>query len=343
MPWDKVPCHSTVHKNIIRAISRGIFGRTSLIYGPPGAGQSQVAKAIVMTYVCQMNQDDFCGECPNCRKIEQGIYPDVIEMHPWEDWSEDKKKLEKRKQRKKNQYSVAHMRVMQEQALHLPFEGEKKYFIIHDAHCMNESSSNSLLKILEEPHDHIRFLLLSDRVSGILPTIRSRCWAVRLMPLEIASLAQSLPDELSSAQATAIARAAGGLPEQAHKLIEEGYLEKRDWMLEFLLKIKQKESYVVDSADQIAKARNDLPDNLTILFRIVRDGIVELSGGDSTQFENPDRKKDLKKLWQGANIDQLTGVMERILDALNVQERYVNPTSIMMDLLLDLRLAISSH
>lgn len=305
-----------------------------------------MARAIAMTLVCRSREDGFCGVCSNCRRIQDGVYPDVIEMHPWENWADpdDKEKREKQekanKKRKKNEYKVEHMRVMQEQAMHLPYEGDLKIYLIHDAHWMNMNSSNSLLKILEEPHSHVRFILTTDQPAGILPTIRSRCWSIRLIPLEIDVLAQSLQKELPPDQAATVARTAGGLPDQARILIEEGYLERRDWLFERLAKVKKRESGVIEAAEEIARSRDDLSQNLTILFRIVRDGLVAVSGGDARQFENQDRSGDLQRLWLGSNADRLIDSMKCVLNALEDSERFVNPTILLMDILLQTRRAM---
>lgn len=353
MSWANVPCHPTVRKIVTRAILSGRFGRTSLVFGPQGAGQEDVARAIAMTFICLSVEGDFCGMCPNCRRIQEGIYPDVMEMHPWENWGdpESKAKLEKeekleksgkQKRRKKNIYKINHMRIAQELAMHLPYEGDLKFFIIHDAHCMEAPTANSLLKILEEPHPHTRFILLTDQPAGILPTIRSRCWAIRLIPLEIEALAQSLQGELSPEQAITIARTAGGLPERARSLIEEGYLERRDWLLDLLMQVRQRESAVGVSGEEIARNRDDLSGNLDILLRIVRDGLVAVSCSGSTQYENQDRSADLQRLWQNARANRLIDSMKDILDALEDSERFVNPSIMMMDILLRLRLAITA-
>lgn len=340
MPWIDVSCSPKVRTVVMRAIRRNAFGRTSLVYGPPGAGQIGVARAIAKTFICKKAEDDFCGMCSSCRRIEQGAYPDVLEMYPWDDWSKDAEK-EKGK-RKKKEYSVGHMRAVQEQAYLLPYEGDLKVYLIHDAHRMNESSSNSLLKILEEPHSHIRFVLVSDQASAILPTIRSRCWFVRLIPQEIEVLSEMLQPNLSAGQSLTIARAAGGLAEKAFQLVEEDYLSQRDDLIEALLRIRSSESAIIPVTEEIVKGKNDLPFLLDILMRIVRDGLVFVSSDGVTIWENPDRHDDLCRLWQMSQPDGLIDCMNVILDCKDDLERFVNPTILIMDLFIRLRQAMVS-
>ncbi len=340
MPWIDVPCSPKVRTIVMRAIRRNAFGRTSLVYGPPGAGQIGVARAIAKTFLCNNVPDDFCGECSSCRRIDRGVYPDVLEMYPSDDWSKDADK-EKGK-RKKKEYSVGHMRAVREQAMLMPYEGNLKVFLIHDAHCMNESSANSLLKILEEPHPHMRFVLVSDRASAILPTIRSRCWFIRLVPQEIEALSGMLQPNLSAGKARTIARAAGGLAEKAFQLVEEDYLSQRDDLIEALLRIRASESAIIPVTEEIVKRKNDLPFLLEILMRIVRDGLVYVSGDGVTIWENPDRCDDLGRLWQGSQPDGLMDCMNAILDCHDDLERFINPTILMMDLFIRLRQAMVS-
>ncbi|MGC9329699.1 MAG: DNA polymerase III subunit delta' C-terminal domain-containing protein, partial [Candidatus Hinthialibacter sp.] len=167
--------------------------------------------------------------------------------------------------------------------------------------------------------------------------IRSRCWKIRLLPLEISDLAQSLQPELPAEQAVAIARAAGGLPGQAKQLMENDYLDRRDQILDWLLQIKERESAVVESAESLVKNSGGLVENLLILLRIVRDGFVAASQGDPSQFENQDRIQDLSFLWKDASIDKLISSTKNILAAMEDQERFVNPSILVMDLLIQLR------
>ncbi len=333
MPWDNVECHPTVRKTVVRSISRGLFGQTCLIYGPPGAGQASVAQAIAQTIVCKEIAGDFCGVCRECRLIQSGEYTDVFNLFPWEDWDKPK--------RKGKFYSVDHMRMMQQHATIMPYEGERKIFVIHHADLMEGSAPNSLLKILEEPYEHNIFLLLTDSVSRILTTILSRCWKVRLVPMGIGALVERLKADMPEDAAETIARAAGGLPELAGTLIGEDYLDKRDQTIELLKKLRASETYVGEVATIFAKKKEGLQEALAIVSGIMRDGVLSVSGVENGVCLNPDRREEIARLWQGSQPGKLIEGIEKIVDALDAITGSANPNHNILfnDLFLSLHLA----
>ncbi len=329
MPWDQVDCHASVRENVVRAIAKGLLGHSVLIHGEAGAGQVAVARAIAQTYNCKELEHDFCGRCRPCRLIAEKSFSDVLELFPWEDWHKP--------ERKGREYSVGHMRAMQEFAMALPMESEYKIFLIHHADCANDNAANSLLKILEEPYPHTIFLLITENVAGILPTIRSRCWSIRLPPLDTAALARQLQTSIPAEAAWTIARAAGGLPELARQLIEENYLDRRDQLLHSLERVREQESAVLEEAERLAKAKEHLRENLAILLRIVRDGLLAANQTGENRFFNPDRGEQIRRLWEGAASRMLIQTGEEILKSLDELDRYVNPGLLMAGLMLTIR------
>lgn len=340
MSWKTVSCHTTVKNSIIQSISNGVLGRTILIHGPSGAGQESVGYAIAKHLNCKKVENDFCDRCYSCQRIEDKTFPDVLSMYPWDDWSDPNAK-EKKQQRKKNEYSVDHMREVQRFAYMHPYQAEKKIFLIHNADRMNNAAANSLLKILEEPHPHVVFILMTDQVGKIIPTIRSRCWPIRLVPLEIDALIETLQAEFSYQQSVTIARAAGGLPDLARILVDNDYLKSRDDMIDRLIHIKQYESAVVEQAERLAKEKDEISSLLVILMRLVHDGILIASGAPKPPLMNPDRENTIRDLWENADIDLLLNCEHTILTCLDDLERFLNSTILFTDLYQSVRRSFS--
>lgn len=97
-------------------------------------------------------------------------------------------------------------------ALRTPFESSRRVFVLERADRMGDAVANRLLKTLEEPPAYAHLILLADELDAVLPTVRSRCQAVRFAPLPAAEIAASVAAEhgLDTARANACARLAGG-------------------------------------------------------------------------------------------------------------------------------------
>jgi DNA polymerase III subunit delta' len=340
MSWDTVECHPSVRKIIVRTLARGIAGNTLLIYGPAGAGQVGVSRAIAKTLLCREIPGDFCDDCSPCRRIEQRVYPDLFELFPHEDWSKP--------ERKGATYSIDHLRIMQEYALIQPFEGDLRIFIIHEAHRMNQEGANCLLKILEEPYPHNVFMLLTDTISALLPTILSRCQKIRLSPMPLPALIQKLCRRMPRESAETIARLSGGYPDQIQVLIDNQYLEMRDEILHDLIRIREQESAALEIAQQFAdeikkgKRKHSLRILFSILLGLVRDGILAVSDVQNKPYLNQDRVDELQRLWKSEPPELLWMKFDKILDAVEGLDRNLNVSLLLTDLFLSLRVEASS-
>ena len=110
-----------------------------------------------------------CGKCRACRKVLEGIHPDVITVTAALD----------SQGRKKREITVDQVRSVAASAPVMPNEGSGKAYIIQDADTMNLQAQNALLKLLEEPPESASFILCAANPQQLLPTVRSRCELIR--------------------------------------------------------------------------------------------------------------------------------------------------------------------
>jgi len=103
-----------------------------------------------------------CGKCLPCRRVLAGSHPDVTFIRPLG-----------------NEIRIEQVRQMRDQAMLHPYLGKWRIFILDPADRLNESSANSLLKILEEAPDKVVFILIAEEIERILPTIQSRSEMIR--------------------------------------------------------------------------------------------------------------------------------------------------------------------
>lgn len=136
-----------------------------IIIGSPGPAVKALADTLAAAMICESRDKAPCGGCRSCKKSIRGLHPDIIRISP----PNDKKEI-----------PVGTVRDIRAEAVVMPNEADAKVFIIESADFMNASAQNALLKILEEPPRHVRFILLAENPALLLDTVRSRCAEIRL-------------------------------------------------------------------------------------------------------------------------------------------------------------------
>jgi len=174
-----------------------------LITGPKGSGKQTLSQLIAAAMVCSGDRERPCGACSHCRKVSEGIHPDVIHV----DLPAGKREI-----------LVEQARQMRADAMIRPNEAERKVYIVHSAGTMNRSAQNAILKLLEEGPNYAAFFFLTENPASMLPTIRSRCEHLSLAPVApeeaLSFLRQRFPDK-SVQELQKAAVACGGILGQA--------------------------------------------------------------------------------------------------------------------------------
>lgn len=152
-----------VRRRLEAAVGR--LSHAYIISGPRDATLALV-QHLAQAYVCSSEGDGPCGVCPDCRKANGNIHPDIIRLTVPEG---------------KRNILVDQVRQLRADAYIRPNEARRKVFVIEDAQTMNDSAQNALLKVLEDGPQYLSFLLLSENAQQLLPTIRSRCETLSLI------------------------------------------------------------------------------------------------------------------------------------------------------------------
>lgn len=210
MSWNDIIGQKKQIRILRKALVTGRLAHAYLFSGPEACGKESVAFELARTLNCRNARENpekgSCGCCPDCVQINTFMHDNVEYLFPVEatllENVESAKKENRRaaeareryealiEKKKCNPYFTPAMDrsmgilteqilVLQQKALYMRGEGEKKTFIISQAERMNPAAANKLLKLLEEPPAHIMFILISSRPETVLPTIRSRCQQVR--------------------------------------------------------------------------------------------------------------------------------------------------------------------
>jgi len=132
-----------------------------LLLGPPGLGRELAAVEAAALMTCPEQAGPWC-DCPSCRRVRAGSHPDVAAVLPAAAGRAIK---------------IDQIRKVVDDAPGRPYEACRRVWIVDgvEAGGMGSEAANAFLKTLEEPPEHVRFLLLAESADAVLPTIRSRC------------------------------------------------------------------------------------------------------------------------------------------------------------------------
>ncbi|RME77143.1 MAG: hypothetical protein D6785_12955, partial [Planctomycetota bacterium] len=205
---------------------------------------------------------------------------------------------------------------IQEQVSLTPLEGSFRVAILDDAHLMGIEAANSFLKILEEPYEKVKFILVSPTCSALLPTILSRCQKIPFSPLKPEEIAQYLEKKgMDKEKALLFGRSSQGSLKQALLYSTQSYLEIRDGLLEILInrdssnghQMSQKLIHLASLGSKESR-RLSVQQVVQIWITLLRD-LVVLHQGQSLLIHEDQRKK--LEVLEGMPLEERLFLLEK--------------------------------
>ena len=203
-------------------VAEGRVGHAYLFTGTRGTGKTTCARILAKAVNCEHPIDGApCGVCGACRGIDSGTLLDVTELDA------------------ASNNGVDQVRALREEAVYTPSVLKKRVYIIDEVHMLSIAAFNALLKILEEPPEHLLFILATTELHKVPATILSRCQRFsfkRLLPRDIQQqllyIAGEEQIDLSPDGAELLARMANGAMRDALSLLDqcravEGVIDSR--------------------------------------------------------------------------------------------------------------------
>jgi DNA polymerase-3 subunit delta' len=277
-----------------------------LLTGEEGVGKKLFALETAKALNCRTPQGaEACDRCPSCTRINHSSFPDYDSTDDNKEkiiWSEHRDVGLVRPYNKI--IRVDQMREIEREANFRPYEGAARVFLIEDADRLNPSSSNALLKTLEEPPATSHLLLLTARPATLLPTIRSRCQIIRFSPLTPAEIeAHLLRDKkrkLSTADARLLAHASRGSLGRALASDLDNYRQRREAMLDVLsaLALSGDRAKLLRAAEEMtdAKRKDEYEPRLDVLETLIHDAWTLLLDASTQKLVHQDLSAQLKKI-----------------------------------------------
>ena len=200
-----------VTQTLANAIAQGRIAHAYLFCGPRGTGKTTVARIFAKCLNCTGGPKiDFDDADPRCQEITDGRSVDVLEIDG------------------ASNNGVEQVRELRETVKYMPASSKFKIFIIDEVHMLTTAAFNALLKTLEEPPAHVKFIFATTDPEKVLPTILSRCqrFDLRRIPAalivkQLAAIAENEKVKIDAAALYAIARGAEGGMRDAESTLDQ--------------------------------------------------------------------------------------------------------------------------
>lgn len=170
-----------VQRALVNALDEDRLHHAYLFTGTRGVGKTTIARIFAKALNCETGvTSQPCGECTSCREIAEGRFIDLIEVDA------------------ASRTGVDDTRELLENVQYAPTRGRYKVYLIDEVHMFSKSSFNALLKTLEEPPPHVKFLLATTDPQKLPVTILSRCLQFNLKRIPISLIISHLQEILTS-------------------------------------------------------------------------------------------------------------------------------------------------
>jgi len=362
MNFASIPGHKELKTTLINAVRNNHVAHAQLFVGQSGGAATALALAFAKYLNCENQQEsDACGSCSSCHKFNKLIHPDLHFLFPFAKTSTDDKKFSRstvvnefrnflieqpfsddkdwgvyqEAAEKQLNISVEEARTMIADISLKAFEGKYKIVLLWLPELLNNQASNAILKVLEEPTPQTIFLIVSQNITNVLPTILSRCQIIQVPQFSDEEITNYLQEQLEilPEQAKKAAYMAEGSMSEALRVLNEVKDDDitlfRKWMLNCY---EHKFGDLVDLAEDFGKyGRETQKSFLAFALNVFRDVLIINHGETSMLRLSDENRAFLEKFSKVFSLHNLEPILGFINDAHYQISRNANSKLVFLD------------
>ncbi len=360
-----------VKKHLVEMYAEGRVPHAMMLHGREGAGALALAIAFAQYQMCTGDKSagDSCGECHSCKQFAKLSHPDLHFIFPiikkdsgggdsdmflpkWREMFEQNTYFDLTQWlgsldgKKQGLISRDDAVAIHQKLRNNPYEASVQILIMWHPELMNDTASNRILKILEEPPKRTMFILVGDSTSDLLPTILSRTQVMRVPAISDEAMKERLTtvDGLSAEQAERITHIACGDYIRARQAIEGA--EEMKANLDFftnLMRICYSRNVMrmISFSDSVRDfGREGLKTRLAYSLNMIRQNFVMNLDEERLVFMTAEEEAFSKKFAPFVHVDNVLQLSELIGKALAHVEQNGNERIIMMDLMMQMAIEL---
>lgn len=362
MQFSDIIGQQEVKQHLVHTAKDDRISHAQLFYGPEGNGGLQLAIAYSKFILCENPAEDACGQCPSCLKVSKFSHPDLHFSYPihlkkgererstdcFQEWKQINEtsqyfslndwNLVQGSENKQGVIGTTESEDIVKKLSLKSFEGGYKILIIWLPEKMNQSASNKLLKLIEEPPAKTLFILVSEDKEQIITTILSRTQLVTIPRVNEVQIQEYLKAAkgLSEEDAHTVAHLAQGNVSEALNLIEHKDLAQFnfenfvDWMR---MCYQRNVAKTMDWVDHFGGLEREKQKNfLKFCLHMFRQSIVGQYTQNELVISTPEQQAFLVKFAPFINYKNIIDLTEQFNDAIYHLERNANPKILFLDL-----------
>jgi DNA polymerase-3 subunit delta' len=300
MPFSDIIGHEKQLASLRWALEEDRLHHAYLFLGPEGVGKRTLALSLAKAIQCLERPHDFCGECANCVRTQNGNHPDVHGVAPLAE---------------KREITIQQVRELEKDLSFRAFSGRKKIAIVDPAHLMNFYAQNALLKTLEEPPRDSLLILISTSVGGLLPTVLSRCLRLSFAHLPSEDVVDFLVSRKAMKREQAVLLAAmtmGSLGKALSSDMEDLVQKRKAWVEEIVALSQRDCKGWMALAERLAGDREESLKFLDWVGGWFRDILIYRVAGTGQVFSNIDMTRNITEQANTYSLEKIFFLLSEV-------------------------------